>query len=60
MKTFNLIAMVVFTITATVCFVAGFYNPCHFVLSAISVLIIIVAYAEYKQIKKEDKSNGTE
>ena len=55
MKTFNLIAMAMFTIYLVVCFVAGFYNPIHFVFSAASMILLIIAFMEYRQTKKKDK-----
>ena len=46
MKIFNLISMVVFAIMTIVTFVAGFYNPIHFLFSLMCVLLVLVAITD--------------
>lgn len=46
MKTFDVFAIVVFGIMAFVTFVAGFYNPIHFLFSACCVAMVVIAYKE--------------
>lgn len=43
MKLFNFISVIVFALMACVAFVAGFYNPIHFLYATMCVVIAIVA-----------------
>ena len=51
MKTFNIIAMVVFTITTIACVVGALYNKAHFLYATISFTMALIALCDYKNQK---------
>lgn len=54
MKTFDIIAMVVFgtfTITAAI---ASFFNTAHIFIMVASAVLTIIAYLDYKEEKREE------
>lgn len=54
MKTFDIIAMVVFgtfTITAAI---ASFFNTAHIFIMVASAVLTIIAYLDYKEEKKDE------
>jgi intracellular septation protein A len=54
MKTFDIVAMVVFgafTITAAI---ASFFNASHIITMIASAVLTIIAYCDYKKEKKDN------
>lgn len=54
MKTFDIVAMVFFTIYAIFGIVASFNNAAHIVTVIISVILAIIAWLDYKKEKKDE------
>ena len=46
MKTYDIFALITFTILAVVTFIAGFYNWVHFIFCAISVKFVILSLTD--------------
>lgn len=55
MKTFDIVAMVVFGAFTITTAITSFFNTAHIFIMVASAVLTIVAYLDYKKEKKDEK-----
>lgn len=48
MKTFDIITIVVFCVMGLATLIASFYNPIHLLFSVFCMVVVVLAYNEFK------------